>query len=354
MKKLSYQEVKSYIEEKGYILLSDEYKNNKTKLKMKCPSDHIFEMKFNAFQSGARCPICNGNIKLTYDYVKEYINNENYELLSKTYINNHTKLNVKCPKGHVFEVKFNNFKTGSRCPVCCGNMQYTYDEVKDMFKSKGYTLLSEEYTNKESKLKIMCPKGHVYHTRLGVFKRGFGCPHCSGKAKHTIEFVRDYLYENDYKLISETYVNANIPIFMECSKGHTFEMRFADFKNNNRRCPICSASKGEREIIDVLNKYNIQYISQYKFSDCKFKSPLLFDFYLPDYNCCIEFDGEQHYKIVNYFGGFDGFVNTKIRDTVKNIYCENNNIPLIRIPYWEFDNIENVLKNEINNIYKIS
>lgn len=351
MKKLSYQEVKKYIEENEYSLLSDEYKNNKTKLKMMCPNGHTFEMKFNSYKSGSRCPMCHGNIKLTYDYVKEYINNEGYELLSKTYINNHTKLKVKCPKGHIFEVKFNHFKNGSRCPECCGNRKYTHSEVNNIFKNEGYTLLSETYINKDSKLKVKCPKGHIYYTNLNVFKRGFRCPHCSGKAKHTIDFIQEYLYKEGYKLLSFNYTNANKPIKIECPNGHIFKMSFGDFKNNNRRCPICSASKGERKIIDILNKLNVQYIPQHKFDNCKFKKSLMFDFYLPNYNCCIEFDGEQHYEIIDVFGGFDGFVDTKIRDTVKNVYCDNNNISLIRIPYWEFDNIEEII---MNKIYKIS
>ena len=86
---------------------------------------------------------------------------------------------------------------------------------------------------------------------------------------------------------------------------------------------------------------------QYKFDDCKFKYVLPFDFYLPQYNCCIEFDGEQHYKIIKHFGGFDKFVDTKIRDTIKNEYCKNNDIKLIRISYWNFNNIEKILKNEL-------
>lgn len=71
-----------------------------------------------------------------------------------------------------------------------------------------------------------------------------------------------------------------------------------------------------------------------------------FDFYLPDYNTCIEYDGELHYKAVDYFGGDDALSNTKCRDEIKTQYCKENNIKLIRIPYWEFDNIEEILNRE--------
>ena len=60
----------------------------------------------------------------------------------------------------------------------------------------------------------------------------------------------------------------------------------------------------------------------------------------------------QHYEIVEWFGGFDGFVDRKIRDTVKDIYCKENNIKLIRIPYWEMNNIEKILDKEFINYNK--
>ena len=116
--KLSYKYVKQYIKKHVYKLLSNEYKNSKTKLKLKCPEGHEYKVKFNDFQQGYRCPICAGNVKLTYDYVKNYIKKEGYTLLSDTYKNAFNKLKIKCPKGDEYEVKFNNFQQGQRCPLC--------------------------------------------------------------------------------------------------------------------------------------------------------------------------------------------------------------------------------------------
>ena len=135
---------------------------------------------------------------------------------------------------------------------------------------------------------------------------------------------------------------------MVCPKGHAFKMKFYNFKKGNR-CPVCRESKGERRVGDFLRKNNIKYERQYTFKNCKFKNVLPFDFYLPDYNICIEFDGRQHYEIIDYFGGLDGFIDTKIRDAIKTVYCKNNNIKLLRIPYWEFDNIEYILNKQLIN-----
>jgi len=102
--KLKYNQVKDYIENKGYILLSKEYKNNSTKLEICCPKGHNFKMIFNSFQNGRRCPICFGKTKKTIDEVREYIESYNYKLLSKEYKNNCTKLSLQCPEGHKFNI----------------------------------------------------------------------------------------------------------------------------------------------------------------------------------------------------------------------------------------------------------
>lgn len=150
--------------------------------------------------------------------------------------------------------------------------------------------------------------------------------------------------------MSNEYENNKTPLKILCKNGHIYNTNWNRY-NEGKRCPRCyeetNQSKGVRKIENFLLLNNIEYIKEYRFDNCKFKHTLPFDFYLPKYNICIEFDGNQHYEIIEYFGGFEGFVSTKIRDTIKNIYCQQNNIKLIRIPYWDFDNIEEIL-----NIFK--
>ena len=71
------------------------------------------------------------------------------------------------------------------------------------------------------------------------------------------------------------------------------------------------------------------------------------DFILPEYKIWIEFDGVQHYKIINYFGGLDKFITLKIHDTFKNIYAKEHGYRMIRIPYWNINNIEHILNEEL-------
>ena len=115
-------------------------------------------------------------------------------------------------------------------------------------------------------------------------------------------------------------------------------------------CPFCKKSKGEKFIKKYLTLKNINYISQKTFDGCKNIKQLYFDFYLPDYNTCIEYDGEFHFKSIKYFGGDERLKQQQKRDNIKNIYCKDKNINLYRIKYNE--NIEEKL-NDFLNDYKV-
>ena len=95
---------------------------------------------------------------------------------------------------------------------------------------------------------------------------------------------------------------------------------------------------------------NIDFIFQKTFKECKDKNVLPFDFYISKYNLIIEFDGIQHFKPISKFDGEEGFVTRVLHDAIKNQYCEDNNINILRIPYWDYDNIEKLIKEKINQI----
>lgn len=223
-----------------------------------------------------------------------------------------------------------------------------FNEVKEYIESFGYKLLSTEYINAHVKLIIQCDKGHIYKATFGKFKYSKRrCPICND-CKLKYDDVRDYIESFGYKLSSTEYINSYTKLDVECNKGHIYQTTWDNFKMGSR-CAICAIkSKGEIHIESILAKYNIKYKIQHTFKNCTFYKVLPFDFYIPDLNCCIEYDGEEHYKIIKFFGGLDKFIDRKIRDTVKNEYCKNNNIKLIRIPYWEYDNIEEILIKELN------
>lgn len=101
----------------------------------------------------------------------------------------------------------------------------------------------------------------------------------------------------------------------------------------------CLNSIMNSQIEQYLKELNINYIKEKIFNNCKDNKNLRFDFYLPDYNICIEYDGEQHFNAVKYWGGQKGLENRQYKDEIKNQYCKNNNISLIRLNYLEKDKI---------------
>lgn len=294
-RKWDYEKVKKYIENFEYKLLSKEYKNNKIKLLIKCNKGHIFECSFHNFKDrNSRCPYCNGK-KITYNMVKFYIESCSYKLLSEDYVGNSTKLLIKCDKGHIFKMRWNNFQQGQRCPICDKSHKKNYEDIKMEIEKEKYKLITCEYRNSKEKLLIMCPNGHTYKSSWNNFRRG-------------------------------------------------------------RRCPMCNITKGEKKIKEILDNNKIEYIYNKKyFKDLKGINGGLLrpDFIIPSLKIWIEYDGIQHFEPKDFAGKGEEwaekeFILRKMKDEIKNEYAKEHDWKLIRIPYWEYDNIENILIKELN------
>ena len=130
----------------------------------------------------------------------------------------------------------------------------------------------------------------------------------------------------------------------ECSCGNIVYVSTSNLTRPNEATISCGCakSKGEEKIIDILIQAQIPFITQKRFETCVFPETnrqLVFDFYLPEQNILIEYDGEQHFhKIRNDRSGYEGIV---LRDNYKDKWCKENNIPLIRIPYTDFTKLDN-------------
>lgn len=299
----------------------------------------------------------------TEQQIKEMVESVGYKYYGLESRDNARFLLVQCDKGHEpYWVRLSVFKgsknrKGNRCPLCKGeriskSKTKSNKEVKKYVEEYGYKLL-KDYTNCKDPLYLMCPKGHEWITTFDGFKnQSARCMTCEREKEKGLSFGQreKIVNERGYKLLSvDRDIQKNrtfIFITIECPKGHISKMKWDNFQQQ-KGCKYCNESKGEKEIYAILNNYSINHMQQYKFNECKCKQCLPFDFYLPDYNCCIEFDGEQHYKIGCFNGDMLYLLNVKYRDNIKTKYCEDNNIKLIRIPYWDFDNIEEILKREL-------
>ncbi len=226
----------------GYKLLSTEYKNCDTKLRVQCDKNHIYKTTWDYFKQGNRCPVCSGTQKLTHKFVKESIEATGYKLLSKTYINSKTKLKVLCPEGHIYKVHWNNFKTGKRCPECQGTKKLTYEFIKNKTQeiAEGYELLSSKYINNSTKLIFKCDKGHIFKMCWGNFKQGQRCSKCRGTKKLSIRYIKEEIAITapNYKLLSTKYINCSTKLKFKCDKNHVFKMNWNNFRAG-KRCSKC-------------------------------------------------------------------------------------------------------------------
>jgi len=150
------------------------------------------------------------------------------------------------------------------------------------------------------------------------------------------------IHQHKYDYSCSDYINMNTPIDIICPIHGIFSQKPSGHIYNSNGCPICNESKGERIIKNLFETNNISYEQQKTFEDCKNIKVLPFDFYLPEYNICIEYDGEQHFRAYKIFGGEDKLEKRIFLDKIKTKYCETNDIKLIRIKYDE--NIEEKLK----------
>lgn len=278
MKKLSYEQVKEYVEQQGCTFVSDSYTNSSTKIELKCSKEHNFSMTWRDFNSGARCPICAGNSKPSYEYVKKYIENEGYVLLSDSYINARAKLEILCPNGHRCDKTWDKFKgQDRRCGICANNIKYTY------------------------------------------------------------EYIKNYIEQQNYTLVSEKYGGSKVRLSVKCSNNHITDIFFDNFKNKKYRCNQCSKDiyKDEKEcrrIFEEITGYGFPSKRPNFLKNPKTGFNLELDGYCEELKLAFEYDGEQHFSS-GHWGGSDGFQIRLSNDNLKDSLCIKHGIILIRIPF---------------------
>jgi len=222
-----------------------------------------------------------------------------------------------------------------------------------------YDYSKVEYINNYTKIIIICPihgefeQAPVDHLRTG------GCRLCSNKKMANTKMLTvdqfkekaNKIHNNKYDYSDLLYIGNQGNIKIGCPLHGTFEQK----ANNHMQgygCPSCNSSKGELLIRDYLISKNIKFEEQKRFNNCILNKPLPFDFYLPNHNLLIEFDGVAHFKPTT-FGGMslgkakDKLIEQKERDQIKSSFAENNNIALIRISYLKIKNIEKILDSLI-------
>jgi len=226
----------------------------------------------------------------------------------------------------------------------------------------GMITIDEEISTSKP-INFFCKKHGIFTRNLETLMRSndSGCPDCSaedgvyGRRTYSIEKLREIAKEKNATCLAEHYLGVHGKHKFRCENGNIFYFSLKQYKRNGTwcKCYKCSPnnrkSSGEDKIASFLKRIGYNYECEKRFNDLKNKS---FDFYLPQFNLIVEYDGLQHFQEVEYYGSKNGFRTRKSNDDIKNQFCLSNKIKLLRIPHTEHQNIDKILGEyfaDINN-----
>ena len=328
-----------------------DYKNAITKIKIICPEHGIFEQNPNSHLRGYGCSKCKIITNQKFIEKAKKIHGDKYDYSLVDYEDTKTKIKIICSKHGVFEQTPKSHLEGCNCPKCNIITNEIFIKRSKEIHNNKYDYSLVDYKNNNTKIKITCPEHGLFEqTPIDHYKGE--CPKCANKkrVRNTISTTNIFIDKSrkihgdkyDYSLVN--YINAKTKVSIICSE-HGLFMQKPNAHLTGNGCYICKESRGEKIIRQYLKTKDIKYNYQKTFRECNHKYVLRFDFYLPKYKICIEYDGIQHFKAIEWFGGIKSLKEQKKRDNIKNKFCENNDIKLIRIRYDE-----NILEKLTNSL----
>ena len=264
-------------------------------------------------------------------------------------------------------------KSDIKCIKCNSFAQWGINNLGDDFLIKywdEYNIVDPWKISCKSRIKVLIKcqlkKYHEsYNIQCGHFVSNHRCSYCAKQKTHILDSLGNilcnkgilHIWSDKNKQTPYDYMpQSNFKnIWWRCNK-----YKHDDYKRDIQhsticeyRCPKCDIRKGEEIIESLLTLYNIEHVFHKIFSDCRYKGVLEFDFYIPNKNILIEYQGEQHYFPIDFAGrgvewANENFILNKKRDDIKRVYCKTNNIKLIEVAYWDIKKIKEILIKELN------
>lgn len=311
-----------------------EYEKSIIPVKIICPDHGVFKQRPLEHLRGCGCKKCTRPYKNTDIIIKEFenIHKHRYDYSLIEYKSMHTKVKIICKIHGIFEQQPANHLMGQGCPICNSNKlnREIFIKKSEKIHSEKYDYSLVDYINNGTKVKIICKNHGVFEQRPNSHLKGYGCSKC--RKLCITDFVErsNKIHYNKYDYSMVILIDTIKKVKILCPEHGIFEQTPNRHLSGNG-CPKCRISKGELKIINYLKVKNIKYEYQKIFDNCKDLYKLPFDFYLPEHNICIEFDGIQHFKPIEYWGGVKTLKYIQKHDKIKNEYCLKNNIRLIRI-----------------------
>lgn len=357
MRKLSQEEAIKHLYEKhpNFNFSEFVYNGGKEKGKVTCDKGHSWYTSYGQLTSKTNhgCPICSGNKKLTQEEAIKNLKKKhpNYDFSKFIYKNARIPSTVICEKGHIWEVCYYSSVTGIGCPKCSyesrgkNHRLNVLSVIENLQKAHPDFDFSEfEYTQAKGKGKVKCSNGHIWYTSYEKLMLGRGCLECF--RRNQIQAIEELKEKRpDYDFSHFIYKNAKTKSTVICDKGHRFQIKYSKIMEGVG-CPHCQTSKGEIAIKNWLSKNNIEFEQQKTFEDAKYKLFLRWDFYLPQFNTLIEYNGRQHYEFVGrWHKDLIGFRVQLERDMLKEKYAKEHKITQLIISYNQFKNIDEILSD---------
>lgn len=342
---------------KGEYIHIDEYINRETKIRFKHVScGEVFEeLPRNILFGKGQCPECENKEK-TKRLTKRLHNQSGDEFeIVRGYCRQTDSIEVKhkdCGRTHQRQV-------GSLYNITCKHcFKLSITKTQEQFEKDIYDLVGDEY-KVASEYTRANELVSFYHSKCddhsdivaGNFLfAGTRCQACSPRIATHEQYVEkvEELGDGEYEVLSE-YLGSDKPITLLHRKCGRIWSPYASSFTSGHRCADCKGGKSydALRIKKILADNNLFFLDEYKIEKCINRRQLPFDFAIIRNKdmVLIEYDGEQHFTSIEAWGGEEAFKETILRDKIKNKYCIDNKIPLIRIPYWETNNIEYIINN---------
>lgn len=341
-----------------------------------CDLGHEWKAPVLRRTRGSGCPFCSGRNPTSDNCL-----NNNKSLIMEWHpkntltpkevcISSGKKFWWLCNKGHEWQDTPDHRSKGRGCPMCSRrkvspeiNLEILYPEIAKEWHCENTIKPNEVLPKSTKKVWWLCSKNHKYECKIcSRTNSGSGCNICSGHAVDETnclsnkrpEIAKEW-HPTKNGTISPNQISCGNDkrVWWQCSRIKCHEWIASVCSRTGKKntdCPICRSSKGEKIIEEWLVNNNVFYQRQFKFDNCINKRKLPFDFaiFCPEIKL-IEFQGEQHFQSVSYWGGKEKFEKIQKLDHIKFDFCNSHQIPLLIVPYWEKYNLPNILQNWISH-----
>jgi hypothetical protein len=354
----------------GGTCLSNHYKGGNSKLRWRCANGHEWEATLNSVSAnGTWCATCAG-LKVDpvemLEKAREAAKRQGGICLSNSYVNsNKSPMLWRCAEGHEWNAVFTSIvSNGSWCGICKGQQVDPADRIRiaqEVAKSHGGLCLSDTYKTKTSPLLFRCAKGHEWNANYqNVVTAKTWCAVCAGNANPDgIEKARETATLCGGVCLSDTYTGSKELMSWRCSRGHEWEARYESVVNSGTWCAICSEGVKERLCRVALKQlFGVEFkrVRPQWLKNPKTGFALELDGYNADLKLAFEYQGSQHYELVDAFKmTVDTLEQSKHRDSVKRSICESNGIQILEIPHTvKVTQLLEWIANEIASNAKLS